>query len=227
MLVRWLALATVGLLRCGTGEPIAPGLDALGETAASVRQVRYRLQWQPLPAPQATARIVSGVLHTWSIELVDCPAPRRDLGWLWPIATAWADHGVAANGSRWQANVSEQLGSGAIQSDALAYAGTPCALLWVISHGSRQAGAKLEDPAFEVAVQWQDSGGVHLRQLATAVGHGRKFVLGALPPGNLELVLGRAAAIDLQGLDLAQGATEALAWQVLDRVVAGAAVTAK
>lgn len=212
------------LLSCADANSRPATLDAKAEMASLTRHVNYRLQWQPIAGATAQPHLVAGVVHTWSLELVGCPQPRNDLGWLSPIGTAWANHAEDADGSQWMVARGESLGSPAATSEQFAVHHPPCELLWVISHGSRQSGAQPQDPAFEATIQWQDAEGAHTRQVATAVGHGRKLALGVMPAGDLQVVLTRNPNIDLQGLDLAGATTEALAWAVLDRIVTGAAV---
>lgn len=217
----WLVLA----LGCTAGP--TGSLDA-GVTTPTPppATVRYVLDWVAPPTPDGKPVLVQAVLRTWSLQLVPCPQAKADVGWTL-VPEARADHGAAADSSLWLAAATETLPAStpAAPSPGRDVHGQPCELLWVVSAGTLASGAKPGEPAFSAVVQWSDATGTHTRTLVTPVADARKVPLGKVPAGKAWTVrLLRSTDGALDGLDLAHGDTETLAWTVLDRVVQSATV---
>ncbi len=214
----WLAPVGAALsIGCGAGTVGQADTSETGSEAAA-QTVRYVLDWAPAKADSGSPKILQMSLRTWSLQLVPCPQPAADVGWSL-VSEAWADHATEADSSLWVAAATETAGA-VLTSPIREVHGTPCELLWVVSAGTLASGAKPGAPAFSALVQWSDGSGPHTRTLVTPVADAVKVPLGALPQGKVWSVrLVRSLEGALDGLDLAHGATEALAWTVLDRIV--------
>lgn len=165
--------------------------------------------------------VQQGMLRTWRIGLVPCPADQS--AWAL-VGSAWANHSEPPDPAALWPNLAEAFG----RDGRLQWAVKParyCSVHWLVSAPPPGHVAEGEPrTSIDVQAAWtkgSQQGQVHLQTWLPA-GQMRQVPALRVAGAHAELAVVRDLAAAFDGVELAEAATQALAWTVLKRLTENA-----